>query len=266
MCPPNLLSAIGSSAPGRQRSPDGAGGSAGGHPPARQVSFSQVVDLTHPLGPGSPVFAGFPSFSMGPGLTHEQNGVCINTVTMWEHSGTHIDAPFHCSPEGLFVDQLTPEQLIVPAVLIDIRERAAQDPDALVTPDDLLAWERRHGRIPANAAVLMLSGWEARIGASETFRNTDQSGVMHFPGFGKDVAEFLLAEREVAGLGVDTLSLDHGPSTNFATHYAFLPTNRWGLECLANLALIPPSGATLIIGAPKFEHGSGGHARIFAVW
>jgi kynurenine formamidase len=268
MCPPNLLSVLDAAAQGRRRSPDGggAGGAAGQKPPIRPVSFSRAVDLTHTLGPGSPVFAGFPSFSVAPGLTHEQHGVCINSVTMWEHSGTHIDAPFHCSPQGLFVDQLGPEQLIVPAAVLDIRERAARDPDTLVTPDDLLDWERRYGRLPAGAAVLMLSGWEARIGATETFRNTDDSGVMHFPGFAKETAEFLLAEREVSGLGVDTLSLDHGPSTTFAAHYTFLPTNRWGLECLANLAHIPPSGATLIIGAPKFENGSGGHARIFAVW
>ncbi|HEU4324706.1 MAG TPA: cyclase family protein [Roseiflexaceae bacterium] len=266
MCPPNLLSAINTHAL-KHSSDSGAPGGPQGRPSGeRPVSFRQMADLTHTLGPGSPVFAGFQPFVMGPGLTHEQHHVCINAISMWEHSGTHLDAPYHCSPEGLFIDQIPLEQLIVPAVVIDISERVAQDHDALVTVDDLRAWEQRHGRIPNNAAVLMLSGWEARIGSGETFRNADSGGVMHFPGFGKDASDFLLAERTVAGLGVDTLSLDHGASPDFAVHYSFLPTNRWGLECLANLGSIPPSGATLIIGAPKFERGSGGHTRVIAVW
>ncbi|GAB4211794.1 MAG: cyclase family protein [Roseiflexaceae bacterium] len=266
MCPPNLLAAMDKLAL-KHSSDSGAPGGPQARPQGgRPTTFRTMLDLTHTLGPNSPVFAGFQPFTMGPGLTHEEHGVCINAISMWEHSGTHLDAPYHCSPEGLFVDQIPLEQLVVPAVVIDIRERAAQDHDALVTPDDLHAWEKRHGRIPDNAAVLMLSGWEARIGSTDAFRNTDSDGVMHFPGFGKDASDFLLAERSVAGLGVDTLSLDHGASSNFAVHYSFLPTNRWGLECLANLGSIPPSGATLIIGAPKFERGSGGHTRVIAVW
>ncbi|NOK59362.1 MAG: cyclase family protein [Chloroflexi bacterium AL-W] len=147
----------------------------------------------------------------------------------------------------LYVDQIPPESLVVPA-------------------DDILAWEQRYGRVPDNAAILMFTNWQERVGSVEAFRHTDSSGVIHFPGFGKDSIDFLLTERSLAGVGVDTLSLDHGPSTDFATHFTLLSTNRWGLENLANLNQIPPSGATLFVGAPKVASGSGGPSRIMAVW
>jgi kynurenine formamidase len=232
-------------------------------PPTR---FSNVIDLTHVLGPGMPVFAGAPTFKIDTFVVHKENGYYGSILTYWEHVGTHMDAPVHFAPNGLYVDQIKPESLIVPAAVIDITEKARQDPAAVVTPDDLHAWERRYGRIPRRAAVLMMSGWGARAGATETFRNTDSSGVMQFPGFGKAAVDFLLAERDVAGIGVDTLSLDHGPSSTFDVHYTWLATNRWGLEGLANLEAIPPRGATLFVGAPKVAGGSGGPSRVMAVW
>lgn len=234
--------------------------------PVRPTRFSNVLDLTHVLGPGMPLFPGFPPFTIQPAALHSRDGYYGNMITMWEHSGTHMDAPVHFDPEGLFVDQIVPERLIVPAVVLDLRERAAKDPTTVVTPDDIRTWERRYGRIPNNAAVLMSTDWGRRIGSAEAFINRDSSGVMRFPGFGKEAADFLLAERSIAGIGVDTLSLDHGPSTTFAAHIAILGAGRWGMENLANLSSIPPSGATLFVGAPKVASGSGGPSRVMAVW
>jgi kynurenine formamidase len=234
--------------------------------PVRPTRFSNVLDLTHILGPNMPLFSDEdPSFSIKPFVTHE-SGYYGNVISYWEHVGTHMDAPIHFDPQGLFVDQIEPQNLVVPAVVVDITAKAQRDPDALVTPDDIRAYERRYGRIPTNAAVLMASGWGARIGSKVTHRNADASGVMHFPGFGKEAVDFLIAERSVAGIGVDTLSLDHGPSTTFAVHYTWLSTAKWGLENLANLEAIPPSGATLFVGAPRIASGSGGPSRVLAVW
>ena len=234
--------------------------------PVRPTRFSNVLDLTHILGPDTPLFSDEdPSFSIKPFVTHE-SGYYGNVISYWEHVGTHMDAPIHFDPQGLFVDQIAPQNLVVPAVVINITAKAQRDPDALVTPDDIRAYERRYGRIPTNAAVLLASGWGARIGSKVTHRNADASGVMHFPGFGKEAVDFLIAERSVAGIGVDTLSLDHGPSTTFAVHYTWLSTARWGLENLANLEAIPPSGATLFVGAPRIASGSGGPSRVLAVW
>ena len=232
----------------------------------RRTTFRNVVDLTHVLGTQFPLFPGAAPFRIEQAVSHDKDGYYGSILTYWEHSGTHMDAPVHFAPNGLFVDQLRIENLVVPAVVINITEKVRRDPDAVVTPDDIRAWERRYGRIPDNAAVLMASGWGARAGSVEAFRNTDSSGVMHFPGFGKEAIDFLLTERRIAGIGVDTLSLDHGPSTTFAVHYTLLPTNRWGLENLANLESIPPGGATLFVGAPKIASGSGGPTRVMAVW
>ena len=133
-----------------------------------------------------------------------------------------------------------------------------------MTPDDLAAWEAEHGEIPEGAAVAMLSGWGDKTAGPE-FRNTDDDGVMHFPGFHAEAADFLIGERSVVGMAVDTLSLDHGPSTDFATHYLWLPTNRWGLECVANLDQLPAVGATLVAGSPKTAGGTGGPSRLIAL-
>ncbi|MFQ3633748.1 cyclase family protein [Roseiflexus sp.] len=232
----------------------------------RRTTFRNVLDLTHVLGTEFPLFPGAAPFRIQQAVSHDKDGYYGSILTYWEHSGTHMDAPVHFAPNGLFVDQLRVENLVVPAVVINITDKVRRDPDAVVTPDDIRAWERRYGRIPDNAAILMASGWGARAGSVEAFRNTDSSGVMHFPGFGKEAIDFLLTERRISGIGVDTLSLDHGPSTTFAVHYTLLPTNRWGLENLANLESIPPSGATLFVGAPKIAAGSGGPTRVMAVW
>lgn len=233
----------------------------------RRTTFSNVVDLTHVLGPGFPLFPGAPSpFIVTPAVSHDKNGYYGSVLTYWEHSGTHMDAPIHFAKNGLFVDQLAVENLVVPLAVINVTEQAQRDPDYVVTPDDIRAWERRYGRLPDNAAVLMASGWGARAGSAEAFRNADSGNVMHFPAFGKAAIDFLLAERRIAGIGVDTLSLDHGPSADFAVHFTLLSANRWGLENLANLEAIPPSGATLFVGAPKVAAGSGGPTRAMAVW
>ena len=232
----------------------------------RPSKFSHVHDLTHVLGPGMPVFPGAPSFKIDVFVTHKTAGYYGNVLTYWEHTGTHMDAPIHFAEKGLFVDQIAPENLVVPAVVIDIREKVMKNPDAMVMPDDIMAWEKRYGRIPDNAAIMMSSGWATRITSQDSYRNTDSSGVMHFPGFSKAAIEMLLTERKISGIGVDTLSLDHGPSATFDVHFMLLGANRWGLENVANLDAIPPSGAMLVVGAPKVASGSGGPTRVMALW
>lgn len=268
MCPPKLFELL-----RRPHFAPDALGSSGAPGPApsrpvqpRALTYTRLVDLTQTLTPTAPVFPGFPPFQIEPFLNHEQHGVAIERLSLVDHSGTHLDAPYHCSPTGITVDQMPAESLIVPAIVVDIAGEAQRDHAALVTPDDLRAWEQAHGRIPTGAAVLMRSGWGERFGDAIAFVNADAAGVAQFPGFGLEAAQWLLAERDIAGLGVDTLSLDHGPSPNFAVHMAFLPTQRWGLECLANLEQLPPSGATLFIGAPKIGGGSGAPARVLAMW
>jgi kynurenine formamidase len=183
-----------------------------------------------------------------------------------EHIGTHVDAPGHFTPGGRLSPELRPSELITTAVVIDIADRAAQDPDTVVTVDDLRAFERRHGRIPRDAAVLMYSGWAAKVGDPDAYRNPDAAGTLHFPGFDADATEWLLRRRHIRSLGVDTLSIDPGNSTTFDTHLILTGADRYGLENLANLDRIPRRGATIMVGLIPYQEGSGGQARIFATW
>ncbi len=231
---------------------------------AASTTFSRVVDLTHALGTDFPSFDGSPSLEIEVMATYAENQVNMNRWHVTEHYGTHLDAPFHFSADQDTADTIPVENLVLPLAVIDIRAKAAADPDAQVTPDDLRAWEAEHGPLPDRACVAMYSGWEAHLG-SDMFRNLDDGGVMHFPGFHVEAAQFLIEERTVLALAVDTLSLDHGPSPDFATHYAWLPTNRWGMENVANLGAVPAVGATIVAGGPKIKGATGGPSRVLAL-
>jgi kynurenine formamidase len=239
---------------------EGEGGRAG--LPPRPVR--RIVDLTHTITPDFPTFFGPPNLEIETLFTLEEDGFNMFRWHLVEHTGTHMDAPFHFSNEGDSADEIPLAKLIVPLVVVDIRAKAEQTPDAQVTPDDLAEWERRYGRIPRRACVAMNSGWAGKVNTEE-FRNADANGVLHFPGFHVEAAEFLLNERNVNGIAVDTLSLDFGPSPDFATHYLWLPSNRWGLEAVANLDQLPPRGTTLIVGGPKIAGATGGPSRLIAL-
>lgn len=233
--------------------------------PERALRYRSVIDLTHVLGTQTPLFPGYNQVQISVNRSYQQDGYYANQLNFNEHSGTHIDSPRHFDPDGVSVDQIPPSRLIGPLAVIDVRERAGRDPDTLVTPDDLRAWERRYGRIPNGAVVIMNSGWATRINNAQAFLNADSGGTLHFPGWSKAATDLLINERNVIGIGVDTLSLDFGASTDFAVHYSWLPSGRWGLENVANLADVPPYGATLVVGAPKHYGGSGGPVRLLAL-
>ncbi len=242
------------------------GGATLAAPPALAQGARQVTDMTHLFSPDFPTFGGVPGVEMRKDFDFAEDGYNLYTLTVNEHTGTHIDAPLHFSEDGLSVDELPLASLVVPLCVIDIRERAAGDRDTQVTPDDISAWIARHGDIPENACVAMNSGWATKVGTPE-FRGADPArpGGLHFPGFHIEATEFLLEETPAQVMAVDTLSLDHGPSPDFATHYAWLPTGRYGIECLAGLDEVPVAGATLMVGAPKLRGGTGGQARVIAL-
>ncbi len=231
---------------------------------AMAATPSRVTDMTHELGPDFPTFFGEQQFFKEMLFNWDEHMFNLGEIRVNEHTGTHMDAPLHFSADGHSVNEIPVERLVCPLVVIDIRAKAQADADAQLTPDDIRAWIAAHGEIPAGACVAMLSGWDRHVNG-DRFRNADEAGMLHFPGFHLEAAQMLMEEAEVAGMAVDTLSLDHGPSPDFAVHYAWLPTNRWGIECLANLAEVPPAGATLVVGAPKHRAGTGGPARIFTL-
>ncbi len=239
-------------------------GSAIGAPPALAAGHSEVVDMTHVYDENFPTYFGAPGIAKNQKFNFADNGFNLFELTLNEHTATHLDAPLHFSADGNSVDEIPVSDLVVPLCVIHIHERAAENPDAQVTPDDIKAWISRNGPIPDKACVAMHSGWEGKV-SGDGFRNADDQGVMHFPGFHIEATQMLLEETTAAAIGVDTLSLDYGPSKDFATHYAWLPAGRYGIENLRNLARVPEAGATLVVGAPTHRGGSGGPARIFAM-
>ena len=241
-------------------------GAAASAPPALAAGAGSVTDLTHTLSPEFPTFGGVPGIAYDKQFDFAANGYNLYSLTVNEHTGTHIDAPLHFSADGASVDQIPVEHLVVPLCIVDIRDKAAADRDAQVTPDDLKAWIGGRGPIPERACIAMLSGWAEKVG-TDAFRGADSArpGTLHFPGFHLEAAQMLLEETSAAAIAVDTLSLDHGPSADFATHYAWLPAGRYGIECIAGLERLPAAGATLVVGAPKVKGGTGGPARIFAL-
>ena len=242
-------------------------GRAPGQEEARGTTGSgfSVQDLTHTVSPEFPVFPGYPPMEISRHSTIERNTSNAYTLALIEHTGTHMDAPFHFAAHGLTAERIPPERLFAPLAVLDISERAAGDEDARVAPEDILAWEERHGPLPAGAFVAMYSGWEARLSDPETFVNLDSSGRPHWPGFGTEAAEFLVNERDVVGIGVDTLSLDLGASREFGAHRSVLPAGKYGLENLANLGEVSEAGARIVVGGPKHEGATGGPARVFAL-
>jgi len=225
----------------------------------------RVQDLTHVFTAGFPVFTGAPP-ARRTLVTIPTDGFYAQEWTFGEHSGTHLDVPGHFVVGGRLSPDITPQELIVPIAVIDISARAAQNPDAVVTVDDVRRFERGHGRIPDGALVCMNSGWDAKVNDPLAFKGGAAFPNYHFPGFGLDAAMWLVEHRDVTGIGVDTLSLDPGNSTTFPVHVNFLATDRYGMENLANLGRIPPRGAVAYVGLIPWEEGSGGPARVMASW
>lgn len=234
----------------------------------RTIAAGNVVDLTHPLSPSFPIYPGPLNvpIKVTNNATVAKNGYYANKWELVEHHGTHLDAPSHFAAKGATAERIEPASLVVPAAVIDLRARAKKDADATVSVDDLKAWEKAHGRLPKGCAVFLNAGWDAKAGDAKAFLGQDAAKVLHSPGFSKEACEWLLKEREVAGLGVDTLSIDFGATTDFAVHKLWLGAGRWALECVANLGKLPPAGATVFVGAPKVVGASGGPTRVLAVW
>ncbi len=221
-----------------------------------------LVDLTHAFTTNFPVFPGGPQAERETLVTVEENGYYIQRWNFAEHTGTHMDFPGHFIADGLRTDTYPVAMLMGPAVIIDISARAEDDADTMVSIDDLKSWEMENGEIPEGAFVMMYSGWEHLIG-SQAFLG-DDSGL-HFPGFSGEASQWLVDERSIHGIGVDTLSIDHGPSATFDTHFIILGAGLVGIENVANLSAIKDTNATVICGIPRYEEGSGGPARILAL-
>lgn len=231
----------------------------------------RVVDLTHSFDektifwPTSPTTFKLDRLSYGKteaGFFYAANALCTP-----EHGGTHLDAPIHFAEGRRTADQIPVEQLIGPAVVIDVAAKAAADADYRLTAAEIQAWEQKHGAIPRGAIVMLRTGWGRRWPDRKRYMGDDKPGDasnLHFPSYGADAAR-LLVERKVGALGVDTASIDHGPSKDFIVHQIASAAEIPGLENVANLEELPATGAWVIALPMKIAGGSGGPVRIVAL-
>jgi kynurenine formamidase len=239
---------------------------------AVDVTLHRLVDLTHPFGaqtlywPTSP--SAFRLERLAFGQTPGGYFYAANTFSAPEHGGTHLDAPIHFAAGGATADRIPLEQLVAPAVVIDVSAKATTDPVYRLTPDDVLAFERRHGRIRRGTIVLLRTGWSRRWPDRQAYFGDASPGdasKLRFPSYGREAAELLVRDRGIAALGVDAASIDYGPSTDFAVHRVAAAANVPGFENLTRLDELPPTGAIVIALPMKIEGGSGGPLRAIAL-
>jgi kynurenine formamidase len=226
---------------------------------------TRIIDLSYAINDKLVSWPGDPKvFEAHANGTVEKDGYFTRSFWMLEHYGTHLDAPAHFPPGKLTVEQIAPENLFGPLVVLDVRAEAEKNADYQLSPSVIEAWEKRNGPIPAGAIVLLRTGWASRWPDVQRYRNTDAAGAMHFPGFSPEAAKILL-NRRVSGLGCDTLSIDPGNSKDFPVHHLVLGANVYQLENLRDLSPLPEAGAFLVVAPIKLEGGSGGAVRVFAL-
>lgn len=249
----------------------GAAGAGEKTPAILDLSRVRLVDLTHAFDartlywPTAP--SGFELKQLHRGKTEAGFFYAANSFCAPEHGGTHVDAPVHFAEGRLSTDQIPLAQLVAPAAVIDVSRQAAADPDYRLSVEDVAAWEKAHGTIPAGAIVLLRTGWGRHWPDRKSYFGDDKPGDasnLHFPSYGNEAAR-LLVDRKVAAFGVDTASIDYGPSKDFIVHQIVNGANVPGLENVANLEQLPEWGAWVIALPMKIGGGSGGPLRIIAL-
>ena len=250
----------------------GEGSTSANKHPSPNLATAKIIDLSHPFDektiywPTSPSSFKLEKLAYGDtpgGYFYSSFAFCTP-----EHGGTHLDAPIHFSKTGRTVDQVPVRQLIASAVVIDISKKAEADADYRLTAEDVRVFEKAHGPIAVGTIVLLRTGWGKRWPDRKRYLGDDTPGDashLHFPSYGREAAELLVRERKVGALGLDTASIDYGPSTDFIVHQIALGAQVPGLENLANLDRVPEMGAWIIALPMKIAGGSGGPLRIVAV-
>ncbi len=242
----------------------------GGCASSTAIEESSVVDLTYPFNDDTvywPTARKFSLTQVAYGLNEAGEWYTSNDYCASEHGGTHLDAPIHLAPNRRSTADIPLSQLMGPARVIDIRDQCAADRNYVLTPQDIEAHERQHGRIEPGAVVLVHTGWGRYYPDARLYLGSERRGApvdLSFPGLGVAAAR-ILVERRVDLVGLDTASLDHGPSTSFEAHRVLGEADIPGLENVANLHLLPPRGATVVALPMKIDRGSGGPCRIIAI-
>ena len=226
-------------------------------PRNKTITYSRVVDLSHPIHPGIPQWPGDPPVEIQEVARLDRDGYFLRRFSMGEHSGTHMNAPIAFHSDGLSIDAYPGSSLTAPAVVIDVKELCAANPDYALSAAEVVAWEDSHGRVPQDAVVLLHTGWQEKWHDPQAYPGAGPNGEPRFPGFSYAGANFLIGQRAIAGLGTDTPGLEPGFEGSFSVNKLLLEQPRIALENLTNLDLLPPTGITLVIGILRLQGGSG---------
>ncbi|MHC4234768.1 MAG: cyclase family protein [Planctomycetota bacterium] len=237
-------------------------------PLCAELQRGRFVDLTHAFDENIPHFAAFPRMTVKDLFHIEPDGFWAQEFTHVGQWGTHVDPPAHFHEGLATVDQIPVTQMVLPLVVIDVHERAAENPDYALTLADVKAWEADHGPVPVGAFVALRTDWSKRWPDAKSMRHADDRDVAHYPGWTLEALRYLYEDRKITASGHETTDTDPGVSTSrgrFDCESYILGRNHYQIELLANLDDVPPTGAIAICTFPKPKNGSGFPARVFAI-
>jgi kynurenine formamidase len=241
---------------------------------SQAIRASKFVDLTHTFSPGIPHWPGFPDekreilYWYEPGTGRLGSGFYAQSFTIVGQWGTHVDSPAHFVRGMRTVDQIDVKEMIMPLVVLDVHEKVAENPDYVITMEDVRHWERQHGPVPEGAFVAMRSDWCRRWPDMKAMENKDADGVAHYPGWSLEVLKYLYEDRKITASGHETTDTDPGSATSrndYSLERYILHQNHYQIELLTNLSEVPEAGALLVAAFPKPLAGSGFPARVFAI-
>jgi kynurenine formamidase len=238
---------------------------------AHALDDKKLVDLTYPFAAETlhwPTAKPFHLEKVSEGRTPAGFGYSSYNYGGSEHVGTHLDTPFHFAENKWTTEQIPLSRTIGPGIVIDVRHKAEQNSDYLLQVNDLRVWEKAYGRMPKGSIVLLFTGWGKYWGERKRYFGTDEPGDivnLHFPGLSKEAAEFLVKARDIKAVGIDTPSIDHGPSRDFVSHQILGAANVPIFENVASVDRLPPKGVTVFAIPMKIKGGSGAPLRIFAL-
>ena len=233
------------------------------------IKYRKIIDLSHTITEGIPSWPGngkqHKPFLKQIISNYKENGFLQYYLNLAEHIGTHIDAPLHTNERNYSIDQLPLENLISSGYVINVTKQISINPDYRLQVEDILLWEKINGSIKGNSFIIMQSDWSEYWNQPDKYLNMDENGKMHFPGFSKETVEFLIKERGVNGIGVETMSIDAGNSEDFSVHKTLFNYNKYAIENLKNIKLLPVKNFIIVAIPLKIMNGTGSPARVLAL-
>ena len=232
------------------------------------MKSAKRVDLTHPFDSEIPHWKGFPPMRRTVLFDYEKDGFRAEEFCHVGQWGTHIDPPAHFHSGKRTLEDIPPDEMLLPLVVIDVHEKVAKNPDYALSMDDLRKWEKKHGAIPRGAFVAMRTDWSKRWPDGEKMRNAGADGVTHYPGWSLETLKYLYETRKITASGHEPSDTDPGVKAfkdDYSLESYILAQNHWQIEFLANLDQVPEAGAIVLVSWPKVKAGSGFPARVIAI-